>query len=84
MLPSMELGQYSASSHQTVKNIRLLTIAANYFYDWEKECLAIKLGVYAFRDYLLGQLFVVQTDHRSLEWLHQLKENNVTLTRWSL
>ena len=36
----------------------------------EKECLAIKLGVYAFRVYLLGRPFVVQTDHRSLEWLH--------------
>ena len=36
----------------------------------KKECLAIKLGVQAFRVYLLGHQFVVQTDHRSLEWLH--------------
>ena len=50
----------------------------------EKECLAIKLGVHAFRVYLLGRPFVVQTDHRSLEWLHRLKENNARLTRWSL
>ena len=50
----------------------------------EKECLAIKLGVQAFRVYLLGKAFVVQTDHRSLEWLHRLKENNARLTRWSL
>ena len=50
----------------------------------EKECLAIKLGVQAFRVYLLGRQFVVQTDHRSLEWLHRLKENNARLTRWSL
>ena len=50
----------------------------------EKECLAIKLGVYAFRVYLLGRPFVVQTDHRSLEWLHRLKENNARLTRRSL
>ena len=49
----------------------------------EKECLAIKLGVHAFRVYLLGRPFVVQTDHRSLEWLHRLKENNARLTRWS-
>ena len=26
----------------------------------------------------------VQTDHRSLEWLDRLKENNARLTRWSL
>ena len=50
----------------------------------EKECLAIKLGVQAFRVYLLGRPFVVQTDHRSLEYLHRLKENNARLTRWSL
>ena len=50
----------------------------------EKECLAIKLAVYAFRVYLLGRQFVIQTDHRSLEWLDRLKENNNRLCRWSL
>ncbi|KAL5510368.1 hypothetical protein EMCRGX_G005902 [Ephydatia muelleri] len=37
-----------------------------------------------FRVYLLGRPFVIQTDHRSLEWLDRLKENNGRLTRWSL
>ena len=50
----------------------------------EKECLAIKLATHAFRVYLLGRKFVVQTDHRALEWLHRLKDNNARLTRWSL
>jgi hypothetical protein len=50
----------------------------------EKECLAIKLAVSAFRVYLLGRKFTVQTDHRSLEWLDRLKENNSRLCRWSL
>ena len=50
----------------------------------EKECLAIKLGVHAFRVYLLGRPFTIQTDHQSLEWLDRLKENNARLTRWSL
>ena len=40
-----------------------------------KECLAIKLAVQAFCVHLLGKLFVMQTDHRSLEWLDRLKEN---------
>ena len=50
----------------------------------EKECLAIKLAIQAFRVYLLGKPFTIQTDHRSLEWLDRLKENNARLTRWSL
>ena len=50
----------------------------------EKECLAIKLAVQAFRVYLLGRPFVIETDHRSLEWLDRLRENNSRLTRWCL
>lgn len=47
----------------------------------EKECLAIKLAVQHFRVYLLGRLFVIQTDHRSLDWLDRLKENNSRLSQ---
>ena len=50
----------------------------------EKECLAIKLGIQAFNTYLMGRKFKVQTDHRSLKWLSQLKGTNSRLTRWSL
>ena len=47
----------------------------------EKECLAIKLATHAFRVYLLGRKFTIQTDHRALEWLHRLKDNNARLVR---
>lgn len=50
----------------------------------EKECLAIKLATHAFRVYLLGKPFIIQTDHRSLKWLDQFRETNARLTRWSL
>ena len=50
----------------------------------KKECLAIKLGIEAFRVYLLGRQFVVQTDHLALVWLDKLKEKNSRLTWWSL
>ena len=50
----------------------------------EKECLAIRLGVQAFRVYLLGRTFTIQTDHRALQWLDRLKDTNARLTRWSL
>ena len=38
----------------------------------EKECLAIKLGMEAFRTYLLGRHFIVETVHRSLVWMDKL------------
>ena len=50
----------------------------------ENECLAIKLAVYAFRVYVAGRPFVIQTDHQSLEWLDCMKETNSRLARWSL
>ena len=50
----------------------------------EKECLAIKLGIQAFRVYLQGNPFEIQTDHRVLVWLDRLKESNTCLTQWSL
>ena len=50
----------------------------------EKECLAIRLATQAFRVYLLGRPFTIQTDHRALKWMDRLKETNSRLTRWSL
>ena len=47
----------------------------------EKECLAIKLATQAFRVYLLGKPFTVQTDHRALEWLDNVREDNTKLSR---
>ena len=73
-----------------MKSTRLRTIAESYCLErkntpqWKKECLAIILDIQTFRVYLLGRHFVIQTDHRSLEWLDRLKENNGRLTRWSL
>ena len=50
----------------------------------EKECLAIKLGIQAFKVYLLGRPFQVQTDHRALMWLNRVKDKTSRLTRWSI
>ena len=46
----------------------------------EKECQAVKLGIQAFRVYLLGKPFIVYTDHHALIWLDRLKEANPRLT----
>ena len=50
----------------------------------EKECLAIKQGIQAFRVYLEGKKFTIQTDHRAFVWLNKLKDKNSRLTHWSL
>ena len=42
----------------------------------EKECLAIKLGILAFRVHILGSSFMVVTDPRALEWMNWMKQNN--------
>ena len=50
----------------------------------EKECLAIRLATHSFRVYLMGRPFIIQTDHRALQWLDRLKDSNPRLARWSL
>ena len=63
---------------------RKLSSREERFSTIEKECLGIKLAAQAFRVYLLGRPFIIQTDHRALTWLDRVKDNNPRLTRWSL
>ena len=74
----------SGSDHPVAYFSRKLLPREERYSTIEKECLAIKLGVKAFKVYLLGKPFMIQTDHRTLEWLDRLKEDNARLTRWSL
>lgn len=37
-----------------------------------------------FQAYLLGREFIIQTDHRALQWLTKFKDSNNRLMRWSL
>lgn len=50
----------------------------------EKECLAVKWAVDSLRYYLLGRHFVLETDHRALQWLHKMKDANNRITGWYL
>lgn len=50
----------------------------------EKECLAIVWALNYFKIYLLGQQFVIETDHKPLSWLQRMKDNNSRLLRWTL
>ena len=50
----------------------------------EKEALAIKWALDSFKYYLLGREFVLETDHRALQWLARMKDTNGRITRWYL
>ena len=50
----------------------------------ERECLAIVWALTKFSRYLYGQDFVLQTDHKPLQYLKQSVHKNARLMRWSL
>ena len=50
----------------------------------EHECLAVVDAVRKFSHYLEGRKFTVITDHNSLRWLMNYKDNNARLQRWAL
>ena len=50
----------------------------------EKELLAILFCVETFRPYLYGRRFKLETDHRPLVWLHNVKNPGSKLLRWRL
>ncbi|KAG6922970.1 hypothetical protein G0U57_000322, partial [Chelydra serpentina] len=50
----------------------------------EKEALAVKWACDALRYYLLGNPFILVTDHAPLQWLNRMKDNNMRIQRWYL
>ena len=50
----------------------------------EKEGLAIKWALDSLKYYLMDKDFVLETDHRALQWLDSMKDTNSRVTRWYL
>lgn len=50
----------------------------------EKEALAIKWALDTLKYYLVGKDFVLETDHRALQWLRRMRDTNARITRWYL
>jgi hypothetical protein len=50
----------------------------------EREALAIVWGIQKFENFLLGQNFVLETDHHPLQYLNQTKFQNGRIMRWAL
>ena len=49
----------------------------------EKECLAIVQAIKHFAVYLIGRKFSLQTDHKALQKLKTMDNDNQRLMRWS-
>lgn len=50
----------------------------------EKELLAVVWATKYFRPYVFGRKFLIETDHKPLQWLFSIKEPNSKLVRWRL
>ena len=50
----------------------------------EREALAIVWAVNKFYRYLYGQYFVLESDHRPLQYLQTSHSSNPRIMRWSL
>lgn len=50
----------------------------------ERECLAAVEAIKYFRSYLYGQPFVLETDHKSLEFMDSFKAMNGKVARWKM
>ena len=50
----------------------------------EKECFAMVWAIKELRRYLFGVSFIVQTDHRPLQWLMSKPEQSAKTIRWAL
>ncbi|KAJ1133341.1 hypothetical protein NDU88_011636 [Pleurodeles waltl] len=50
----------------------------------EREAFAVVWSLKKLRPYLFGTHFIVQTDHKPLLWLKQMKGENPKLLRWSI
>lgn len=83
-LGAVLLQDIDGERHPTVFLSRKLQDRETRYSTVEKECLAVKWAVESLRYYLLGRSFTLETDHRALKWLHQMKDSNMRIARWYL
>jgi hypothetical protein len=78
-----ELSQIQKGEEKTICFAsKVLTPAQRKYCTTRKELLAIVTFTRQFRYYLLGQHFIMRTDHNSLIWLLNFKNIEGQLARW--
>ena len=79
------LGAVLAQGDRPVQYLsRKLTPAEANYSTIEKECLCIVWAIDKCKRFLFLRDFVIQSDHKPLQWLHRMKDKNQRLLRWSL
>ena len=78
------LSQVDANGHERViaYGSRLLSKPERQYCVTRRELLAVIVFTDHFRPYLIGQQFVLRTDHGSLTWLANFKEPTGQTARW--
>uniref|UniRef100_A0A0A9W4W3 RNA-directed DNA polymerase n=1 Tax=Lygus hesperus TaxID=30085 RepID=A0A0A9W4W3_LYGHE len=70
--------------HPVAYASRALNKAESNYSATELELLAVVFAVRHFHQYLWGTNFTLVTDHAPLRYLHQMKDTNSRILRWSL
>ncbi|CAB0016930.1 unnamed protein product [Nesidiocoris tenuis] len=75
---------HDGKEHPVAYASRALNKAEMNYSATELELLAIVYAVNYFHQYLWGSHFTIITDHAALRYLHQMKDSNSRIMRWSL
>jgi hypothetical protein len=78
VLNQLQNGQERVLAHAS----RTLNKAERNYCVTDKELLAVRYFTEYFKQYLLGQKFIIRTDHQALVWLYKLKEPKGRVARW--
>jgi hypothetical protein len=63
---------------------RSLRKAEKNYAAYEIELLALVYAIKQYRQFIMGSKFIVQTDHRALQWLKKSRDLSGRLARWAL
>lgn len=78
------LQEKEAERHPIVYLSKRLLPREQNFATVEKECYAIVWAIKRLSKFLYGREFVIESDHRALQWLKTMRSENPRLLRWSL
>ena len=78
------LQDHDGTRHPVAYFSRKLNTAERNYSVIEKECLAIVKAIEKFEIFLYGCEFILETDHKALEYIDQTRSKNARVMRWAL